>query len=453
MYNIQTIPPIFTTISTNVKSQFRTHWKNKELPEACAPTLTRVPTGCHPILSQDELKALFILAVLNVSMANYPLFTLLRIFNLKEELLNKATHHVVKFCCRSGKKNAFKRYTTKWIAVDPRGAMIIQQFLEFCSTVNKMYVIPLSEDIKANQENALKRRFRIHGDLPPTFGRFYFCLSQHKLSLTVKHPTSEDLIFSSFYSIRNVADPCRYVFAMVFNKRKEKHDKKFITSRMQRVGGSTRKQTPVLNPLTDKIICSAKRRNANKIKFNKLLSWCNMPILYASIVGNIFYPTAKGYTVCIECGATCLFIYCRMTALGPICDIHRPHEASFFFEQKYYNVKDKELNAFLNKDYRPSQMWMCEIVACQNRARDTVETIRKHQECMVIGLDNRLRYMRVCQNHFNMLLIMTSGGRFRDSITCINEDAVQKMLQKYGTNDIRRFKYSGYLGNTMYYDN
>lgn len=451
-YIVHTVEPVFSTISTIIRGYLRNKDKHGKLPAGCRPTLTRQPRGCHPILSQDQIRALYIVAMMNVSIAAYPIVEFLHIFRLKVELIDRLREDIVKFCCRGGHKNTFKEYSDVWLSIDPVGTMFFQQYMEFCSALSETFILPLPADIQHNQHEALKRRFQMHNHLDETFGRFYYCVGcQSDLSLYVSHPEIEKLSFHSIHSIERVADPTSYEHVTKFNNRCGRDMSYNISKQIMRVGGNTNRQVPVLN-IDGQVICSGKKRHQDKITFDNRDSWCNKPVNYVDLVGYVLYSNKKGKTVCVECGAFCQFLFNNFTSEGPICSVHRPTLGTFFYNQPYYSVKDQALNEFLNIDHQPPQVWMCEIDCCKERCRNERNTISMHNECITIEDDGSLRFMRLCDSHYKTLTILMSGGRTDAGTYFALSSKVLQMLKKYGDGDFRKIQFSNIVNrHTKYY--
>lgn len=440
-YIIRSAEPPCTTISLNVRSELRAAQRQGALPPDCQPTATRMPRGCHPVLTQDELKALYIVAVLNMSVASYPIVEFMHVFGFKQELVDKIRRSITKFCCRGGKKHAFMKYTRKWIEIDARGTMLFQQYLEFCSAVSNIYLMPLPLNVQRNQERALRRNFQIHGEgpLPEGFGRFYYCIGcESKLSFDVSHPRADCMMFYSLSSMRNIADPARYDSVVVHNNRSDRDVTMPVLKQIARVGATTHRQVPILN-LDGDVICSGKRRHQDKVAVDTDSSWCNLPVAHVDLVGAVFYLGHCAYTVCVVCGAICQYLPNFFGSEGPMCSVHRPTMASFFYEQPYYYVKDDVLNAFLRRDHRPPLVWMCEIDSCRRRCRSERASIRAGQECFGIERDGSLRLMRLCEQHYITLgVILWGATRVGARPPLISVALIQRMLQKYGEGDVRR---------------
>jgi hypothetical protein len=444
-YIIRPCEPPCSTISINVRTELRNAARLGQLPPDCQPTATRTPRGCHPVLSQDELRALYIVAVLNMSIAVYPIVEFMHIFRVKQELIDKIRRSITKFCCRGGKKHAFVKYTKKWIAIDPRGTMFFQQYLEFCASISNIYLVQLPLNVRNNQEHALRRRFQIHGEnMDETFGRFYYCIGcENKLSLTVLHPQANRVMFHSIHSVQNIAEPTQYEAVDIYNNRCGYEVTENILKQIQRVGATTRRQVPAMN-LHGDIICSGKKRHQEKETSSGSSthnSWCNLPISHVNLIGGIFYLNNNAYTICVVCGAFCNYLPNFFTSEGPVCTVHRPMMASFYYEQYFYSIKDNTLNQFLNQDYRPALVWMCEIDACRRRCNESIKD--------VVGIDahGRIRFIRICDSHHRTLSIMLHGysgifNRAAGSYDILSIPLIQRMLQRYGEGDIRKLRFN-----------
>jgi hypothetical protein len=434
-YIIRPAEPPCSTISLNVRSELRAAFRKGILPADCQPTITRTPHGCHPVLTQEEMRALYIVAVLNMSIASYPIVEFMHIFGLKQELVDKIRRSITKFCCRGGKKHAFTKYTRKWIAIDPRGTMFFQQYLEFCSVISGIYLMPLPLNVRNNQERAIRKKFELYGpNIPETFGNFYYCLGcESKLSLDVVHPRADCMMFYSIHSVRNIADPTQYSTVRVYNNRCGREINADILKQITRVGATTHCQVPILN-LSGEVVCSGKKRHQDHGK-----SWCNMPVSHVNLIGHIFYLNHAAYTICVICGSICHYMPNFFGSEGPTCSVHRPMLATFYYEQSSYYVKDDTLNAFLNRDRRPALVWMCEIDSCRRRCRSERASIADHQECIGIEKDGSLRLMRLCESHYKTLTIMLRGNSDERTVMPILSIAlIQRMLQKYGEGDVRK---------------
>lgn len=445
---MRTMEPAFECLSTKWMTKMRAAIRDGSIPPAALPTCLRNELGNHALLSQDELRAIHHLAAFNVAVAAQPIPPLLLLLGISETALRIFTRCVIKFTCRQGAKHAILVDAAECIAAgDLRSVVIIQQFLEHCSVLAGIQLIPLSQQVAANQAAALRRRSPLSPEAAAEhLGLFRYCSGcRVKMTQSVRHPNVNALLCTSMHAVQYMSYYRNYLTYRVPTPAttrtpgdpdgaaaKPREEIKLITQRTCRAGCTS---GVFVLAETGAVACSGYRADDPACP-----SWCKQPPTCVSLVGRILYVNHKAYTICTRCGSFCSYVPSHWTSNGPICSVHPPELAAVLHKHAStrFNVLSDTLNGFLNDDDEPAVVapWMCEIARCRSRCVPA---------CNVILMDERdcsLRFARLCAVHIETLhYVFGRSNRGHDTLRYHFARQINEWIATYCSAELRRMRY------------
>lgn len=454
---MRTMEPTFECMSIKWMTQMRSAIRDEKIPFEALPCSVRNEMGNHALLSQEELRAIELLATYNVAIAAQPIAPLLLLVGISEEALRIFSECIIKFTCRLGAKHAILKDAAECIQkCDLRSVMIIQQFLEFCSISAGIYLAPLSAHVKENQLAALRRRFQMPISKNPLLGRFYYCAGcRIKLTQTVRHPNVKSLLCSSMHDLSTLAYYTKYVSYKVPPKgggrrtrsatnvsAPEKNIVKSIALRTRRTGCTS---GALLSAENGEMMCIGCRSDDATLP-----SWCSSKPICIHLPGNILYDNQKAYTICVQCGSFCSYVQSAWTPNGPICSVHPPELATVLHAHAagQFDVLNPSLNAFLNRASPATNNappWMCEITKCRCKCSGSTEVI-------ILNPDNTLRLGRLCIDHEETLRVLLGGDkRGAHSMWFHTAEQINEMILHYCTSENKYVKFLHWDGIDQYF--
>ena len=452
---MRTMEPTFECMSIKWMTQMRSAIRDERIPPEALPCSVRNEMGNHALLSQEELRAIELLATFNVAIAAQPIAPLLLLVGISDEALRIFSECIIKFTCRLGAKHAILKDAAECIQkCDLRSIMIIQQFLEFCSISAGIYLAPLSAHIRDNQLAALRRRFGVSASMDQLLGRFYYCAGcRIKLTQTVRHPNVKSLLCSSMHDLSTLAYYAKYVSYRVPQKggvkrnrasaaAPEKNIVKSIALRTRRTGCTS---GALLCAKTGTMMCAGCETDDPDVP-----SWCSSTPICIHLPGNILYINQKGYTICVQCGSDCSYVQSSWTPDGPICSVHPPELATVLHSHAagQFDVLNPTLNAFLNRTSpatNNSPPWMCEITKCRCKCSGSTEVVLLNEDCT-------LRFGRLCLDHEETLRVMLGGEkRGVQSGWFHTAKQLNDMILQYCTSENKYIKFLHWDGVDQYF--